>query len=188
MIELHREIYQLKVSLKGITPMIWRRFLVPGAVTLSELHEVIQQVMGWTDSHLHGFMINGKRYGKPDPEFEMGEELLDESCFRVREILKKEGASIQYTYDFGDHWQHNLRLEKILPLDPNKQLPFCIAGRRSCPPEDVGGVWGYKDFLKAIHDENHPRHEELIEWAGDDFDPEDFDPEEVNQALRLSSL
>ena len=184
MIEHLRETYQLKISLRGIKPPIWRRVLVSSTSALSELHEVFQGVMGWTDTHLHQFVKQNKRYGVPDPEFGLDKDLLDESKYRLKEVLKREGDSLLYEYDFGDGWEHTVKLEKILTFDLNKKLPLCLAGRRGCPPEDVGGVWGYKDFLGAYTDKNHPQHEEMVEWAGDYFHPEKFDLEEVNKILQ----
>lgn len=180
-----REVYQLKVQLKGVRPPIWRRFLVSNTATLEEFHHTIQIVMGWTNSHLHQFISGKARYGMVDPEFGMGwdDDLQDELNFKVKNIIKNEGDSILYEYDFGDGWEHKITLEKILPYNKDQFLPFCIKGKRGCPPEDVGGVWGYTDFLEKWIDEDHPEHEELNEWAGDYFDPEIFDQIETNEIL-----
>ena len=183
MIEIRRETCQLKISLQDVKPSIWRRFLVSSTMPLSKLNEVIQQVMGWANCHLHDFDVDGKRYGVPDPEFGIDDDLLDETGFLTYDLLKQEGDSLLYSYDYGDGWQHNLQLEKVLPYDPDQQLPYCTAGSRGCPPEDVGGVWGYETFLEAYKDKKHPRHEEMTEWAGDYFHPESFDPDEVNEIL-----
>jgi hypothetical protein len=89
-----------------------------------------------------------------------------------------------YEYDFGDRWDHELVIEKILPLEAGKHYPACLAGKRACPPEDCGGIWGYAGSLEAIHDPKHPEHEEMLEWVGGEFDPDAFDVDEVNTGLQ----
>jgi hypothetical protein len=177
-------IYQLKITLDGITPAIWRRFLVSSNITLDRLHESIQIVMGWTNSHLHMFEIKEQIFGDPqDDEFgEMG--TLDETEYRLRKAIDHEGQRLRYEYDFGDGWRHTLLLEKILPPDPSLRLPVCLMGKRTCPPEDVGGIGGYAFYLEALSDPDHPEHEEYLTWSGGDIDPEAFDLELVNQRLR----
>ena len=173
--------YQLKITLNGAKPPIWRRVKVSGATDLFELHDIIQIAMGWEDSHLHQFVAGGKRYGIVDDEYDTG--MIDEEGVRIDALLKKEEESIDYEYDFGDGWGHKVMLEKITPAIPGDVLPTCIGGSRACPLEDVGGVWGYEEFLKAYSDKDHPEHEDRLEWAGEDFDPEYFDPDEVNEIL-----
>ncbi len=178
---------QLKVTLMGVKPPIWRRILVSDTATLSELHHILQIAMGWTDSHLHMFMVGQKRSGIPDPEWGVFDEtMLDESKVKLRSVFKREKHAISYEYDFGDGWLHKVVLEKKLDFNPAEELPKCMAGRRGCPPEDVGGVWGYQNFLKIYQDNHHPQHEEMIEWAGEYFDPEIFDIEETNKILYKS--
>ncbi len=181
------ETYQLKILLMGIKPPIWRRVRVSSTIILDELHEIFQCAMGWTDTHLHQFVIGINRYGVPDHEFDCDEDILDESRYRINAFLKEEGSFLIYEYDFGDGWEHKVELEKILPFDLNQKLPFCVAGRRGCPPEDVGGVGGYQEFLEAYMDGSHPQHEEMLEWAGDYFYPENFDPNEVNEIFHLNA-
>lgn len=176
-----RDIYQIKVSLNGVRPPIWRRLVISSTTDLAKLHEIIQIAMGWTDTHLHGFVAGEETFGQLDPDFDDG--TIPEDAIRIGSLLKKEKDWITYEYDFGDGWEHKIVLEKILPYRPEETVPKCIAGRRGCPPEDVGGVWGYKEFLEAYNDKNHPEHEEILEWAGEYFDPEYFDPDEVNEIL-----
>jgi hypothetical protein len=181
-------IYQLKITLDGITPLIWRRFLVSSNIPLNRLHDTIQIVMGWMDYHLHMFEIDGQIFGDPqDDEFgEMG--TLDETNYRIRKVIEHEGLRFQYEYDFGDGWRHTLLLEKILPPDPSMHLPVCLQGRGACPPEDVGGVGGYANFLEALRDPEHEEHEEYLTWIGGKFAPNAFDMELVNQRLRKVNI
>lgn len=181
------QVYQLKVTLKGSKPPIWRRVQVRGSYTLFDLHIVVQVAMGWSDSHLHEFVVRGVHYGEPDldsPFAGWGPEVIDEAGVRLDEIAPNEGTRIQYEYDFGDSWEHLIQVEKILPVDPAARYPVCLTGRRSAPPEDVGGLWGYDEFLEAIGNPAHPAHEEWLEWVGGEFDPQAFDLEAVNAALR----
>ncbi len=177
-----RRIYQLKVSLRGAKPPIWRRILVEDTVWLPKFHDVLQIVMGWTGSHLHQFIAANQFYGVPDPDFDFT-RIRDEKKYRLSHILKKEKESIIYEYDFGDGWEHEITLEKILPYDPNLSIPQCLKAKGACPPEDVGGIWGYYDFLEALSDPSHPEHDDYKEWAGGDFDPTAYDIKEVNQML-----
>jgi hypothetical protein len=179
--ELFR-IYQLKVTLRGVRPPIWRRILVPSHITLGELHEVLQNAMGWTNSHLHEFVVGKRSFGPPV----MGLEAEDESGVRLDEWLAKPKDQMTYVYDFGDDWQHQVLLEKVLEPEPGVRYPVLVAGKRAAPPEDVGGVFGYAEFLDALADPSHPEHEEYLDWVGDGFDPEAFDVEEANRALEYS--
>jgi hypothetical protein len=178
-------IYQLKITLMGTRPAVWRRIQAPGDIRLSRLHAVLQIVMGWTNSHLHGFRADGRNYGVPGPEFDGMMEMLDERQARLDEIAPRVKSHIIYEYDFGDSWEHMIVVEKIFAPDSNVQYPHCLAGKRACPPDDVGGVWGYADFLKAIRNSRHPEHDEMLEWAGGAFDPTAFDLRGVNGMLEL---
>ena len=178
-----KSIYQIKVTLNGSKPPIWRRILVADATTLSKLHTILQTVMGWTDSHLHHFIIDDEFYGEPDDEF--GDmETKNEKHYHLNQFVDRKGFKFIYEYDFGDSWEHTILVEAILPIEENALYPCCIEGKRACPPEDVGGVWGYDDFLKAISNPKHPEHNRMLEWVGGDFDPEQFDLYEVNERLR----
>ncbi len=177
-------VYQVKVTLSGIRPPIWRRLLVSPELTFQDLHRIIQIAMGWRASHLHLFQAaDGRLTGDPaeDEDDMMG--FLDETSLSVGSVLKREGQAIKYEYDFGDSWEHQIRLEKVLPAGQEGQLPRCIKAARQCPPEDVGGVHGYYEFLNAMHDPTHPEHEGVKEWWGGVFDPEYVNLEEINQLL-----
>ena len=177
-------IYQLKVTLNDTHPPIWRRILAPGNTTLRKLHDILQIVMGWQDSHLHQFVIDGVNYGDPvvDEAGDLG--LQSEARYKLSQLISTRPARFQYEYDFGDSWEHSVLLEKIRPPEPGVRYPLCLAGQRACPPEDVGGVWGYQSFLEALADPDNPEHDEYLEWSGGDFDPDAFDLEAVNASLR----
>jgi hypothetical protein len=180
------DVYQLKITLRGVAkPPVWRRIAVPASVTLDLLHEVIQRVMGWEDGHLHVFSTPRRDYGMPDSD--LGH--ADERKVTLAEVLARPGATMRYTYDFGDDWEHDIVLEKVLPPDPVAGLS-CLAGKGACPPEDCGGAWGYASLKEALADPDHEEHEDLLDWLGldsaADFDPARFRPDEVN--ARLSQL
>lgn len=175
-------VYQLRVTLKDSHPPIWRRLHVRGDITLSRLHRVLQIAMGWTDSHLHQFRVGARYYGVPDREFG-DSETLDERRIQLNQIAQTDKARFIYEYDFGDSWEHEIVVEKIFKPEHALQHPICLAGKRACPPEDVGGVWGYEHFLQVIRDPKDPEHEELLEWIGGEFDPDTFDLEAVNPLL-----
>ena len=177
-------IYQIKVTLDDSKPPIWRRILVRSDITLGQLHDILQAVMGWTGYHLHQFIVGRTYYGVPDPDYEGFLEMHDESRVKLNQIVTGEKYKFRYEYDFGDSWLHNLLVEKVLPPEPGQQVPVCIKGKGACPPEDVGGIWGYYTFLEAIQDPDHPEHEDYLEWVGEEFDPEAFDLDEVNEMLR----
>ncbi|KQC15680.1 MAG: hypothetical protein APR56_13000 [Methanosaeta sp. SDB] len=179
-------VYQLKVTLKGISPPIWRRFQVTDDITLPKFHRVLQAIMGWEDYHLHVFDIGGVSYSMP---YYPGEVDLDEMGMtsekrvKLSKLALAEKSRFLYEYDLGDSWIHEILVEKILPPDPEVKYPICIAGERSAPPEDCGGVWDYEEFVEAISNPDHPEHEEYLDWVGGNFDPEKFDLEAINREL-----
>ena len=178
-----QKVYQLKVTLLDIEPPIWRRILVPHNIRLDKLHSVLQVVMGWTDSHLHEFTIDGVSYGDPSIEMDMVEEAEDETKFRLHKVVPREEGKFHYLYDFGDSWEHEILVEKILPLGKGTRYPVCLAGKRACPPEDCGGAPGYENLLESLKDPSHPEHENMFDWLPGDFDSEKFDIEAVNRRL-----
>ena len=178
------EICQIKVTLRGSQPPIWRRIQLRSDITLAKLHRILQEVMGWEDAHLHQFVIQGQRYGVPDEDYVGPRETKDARKYKLGDVVPAEGSQFRYDYDFGDNWQHVLVLEKTLPPAEGVRYPVCLAGARACPPEDVGGISGYEHFLQALRDPKHPEHKEYLEWIGDNFDPEAFDIDEVNRLLR----
>jgi hypothetical protein len=174
-------VFQLKITLKDSSPPIWRRVQVAADVTLAQLHHLIQLAFGWTDSHLHQFIIGNQYYSIPSPDDY--EPVKDERRFKLNQFLVSPKDKIRYEYDFGDDWMHEVLLEKVLPPEPGVRYPVCVTGKNACPPEDVGGVWGYASFLEAITQPDHPEHDQYLEWIGDEFDPKAFDLEAVNQDL-----
>jgi len=181
------EVYELEIALSGITPRIWRRFAVPGRITLAGLHDVIQCVMGWTDSHLHEFIVGERHYTAyfPNMDWELAEAMINEETVKLREIVNRVETRFRYIYDFGDGWQHEVEVKRIGPPDSTVRYPTCLAGGRACPPENCGGVGGYEHLLEVLSDPSHEEHEELSEWVGGQYDPEPFDLRTVNRILRV---
>lgn len=178
-------LYQLKITLKWSQPPIWRRVRVRADMPLDRFHHVIQIAMGWTNSHLHQFVSGGTCYGMTDPEMlDMGPEMLDEKRYTVADLAPAARKKFGYEYDFGDGWEHEVTLEKILPPDPAFKHPVCLAGANACPPEDCGGIGGYYNLLETLADPEHPDHEDLQDWIGGEWDPTYFDLEETNGILK----
>ena len=139
--------------------------------------------MGWEDSHLHRFVIEDEYYGTPEEHERGSQTTRDERKYTLRDVVPREGSHFVYDYDFGDYWQHVIVVEKTLARKKGVLYPVCLAGSRACPPEDVGGIGRYHEFLDAIANAAHPEHDDLAEWIGDNFDPEAFDVNEINQKL-----
>jgi len=180
------QVYQFKITLKDIKPLIWRRIHVPKTYTFWDLHIAIQDVMGWYDSHLHEFEIVNPLSGTKtiigipnDDEDFANYKTLPGWKQKISDYFSKKNQSANYIYDFGDNWEHKIILEKILPKENNITYPLCVKGERACPPEDCGGTYGYEDFLKIIRDPDDEQHERMLEWIGGEFDSEHFNPKEV---------
>ncbi len=177
------KILQVRITLNGIVPPIWRRFLVRSDVTLGKLYEIIQTVMGWEDYHLYCFKVGGLEYGDPDLVSEEL-EMHDVFSIKLQSALPFEGVEIVYVYDFGDNWEHTLLLERILDAEPGKRYPVCLDGARACPREDCGGIGGYEELLRVLSDPEDEEHEDMKQWAGENWNPERFDAGIVNIGLR----
>lgn len=180
-------LYQFKITLLDVNPLIWRRIQVEDC-TLDKFHEYIQTAMGWLNCHLHLFEVEGERYGDPeqmDDGFD-GFKAKDSTKKLLSSVLPKSGKlfSFRYSYDFGDDWEHEVLFEGSLPVDPKKKYPLCVEGERACPPEDCGGPWGYVDFLAAIKDPKHEEHENMLEWIGGEFNPKTFSAKDATRAMR----
>lgn len=176
----HSSIYQIKIVLDGIDPPIWRRFLVAGDTKLGKLHRVLQIVMGWQNSHLHEFKVGRVSFGEPDPDYQG--KMLDAKKVELRGVAQDEKDRLKYIYDFGDGWEHELIVEKIVEPETGKHYPVCLAGERACPPEDCGGIPGYEMLLAALSGPKTADERDLLEWAGD-FDPDRFDLDAINGRL-----
>ena len=181
-------VYDLKIVLLGSKPAIWRRLQVPGDANLGWLHAVLQVAMGWTNSHLHHFLTREARYTDPRQNENMGfgdEPDRDEASATLAQIAPRVGDQFGYEYDFGDSWEHNITVEKILPAAAARETTaLCLEGGRACPPEDCGGIWGYAELLKTLKNPKHPEHRTMKEWLGRPLDPETFDVAKTNLWLR----
>jgi hypothetical protein len=180
-------VYQIRITLREVSkPPVWRRVLVPSDLRLDQCHDVIQHAMGWEDGHLHLFSTGWADYGRPDPE--LGHR--DEHTVPLAQLLVGTGDTLRYTYDFGDDWEHDILLEKVLPVDPETTYPACTAGKGTCPPEDCGGVGGYESLKEILAGPADEEQREMLEWLGldtaADFDPAEFSIEEAN--IRLGGL
>jgi hypothetical protein len=178
------EEYQFKITLNDTKPQIWRRIVVPSTYSFWDLHVAIQDSMGWLDYHLHEFeIINPKtdlkvNIGIPDEEYSDRKILYDHKE-KISGYFNMDNRISIYEYDFGDSWRHTVKLEKILKAIIGEKYPKCVAGKRACPPEDCGGIDGYRNLLKILKNPKNEEYEEMVEWTGGDYDPEEFDPREV---------
>ena len=179
-------LYQLKITLIGVKPLIWRRIQVKDC-TLDKLHEYIQTALGWTNSHLHRFDINGQPYADPQLMEESFEEMncKDSTITLFSDIVPQGNERFQflYNYDFGDRWEHEILFEGGPKPAKGQKYPLCVEGERACPPEDVGGVWGYAEFLKTIKDRDHKERVGTLEWAEGWFDPDEFDAATATKSM-----
>jgi len=183
--------FQVRITLHDIQPAIWRRILVSSETKLSQFHDIIQTAMGWQNSHAHMFKVGIVRFTTPF----QAEDLVELTAIDARQVKLHHLVApyrpysgdfhfaCEYDYDFGDRWSHDVVFEDVLDADPNRKVPVCIAGERACPPEDVGGAYGYESFLEALKNPDHPEHAYQLGWIGHDFDPEKFDVEVVNAGL-----
>ena len=180
------KVYQFTISLKDITPTIWRRILVPENYSFWDLHVAIQDSMGWLDYHLHVFRIRRKHghkvmeIGLPiEDDFDDEPEILPGWQYSIDAYFTDIGMKCDYEYDFGDGWQHEILFEGILLREKGQKYPKCIGGARACPPEDCGGVHGYQELLKIISDPENDDYDEMMTWLGGKFNPEEFIPEKI---------
>ncbi|MEX0643126.1 MAG: plasmid pRiA4b ORF-3 family protein [Pirellulales bacterium] len=208
--------YHLRIALRDTKPPIWRRVAVPSNITLGQLHEVIQIAMGWSNSHLHQFMLQDKSLINRDPDViarlteegrydeiftatrgirvfvpgndPFGDELdmegEDEDAVTLAEVCPKVKSKLTYEYDFGDGWEHTVEVQKIVEPKSDSAPPVCLTGKKACPPEDCGGVFGYYHMLEVAADPEHEDHDAVVEWLGEDFDADAFDIDEANDMLR----
>lgn len=182
------EFIQLKITLQDSEPEIWRKIQVHKTTNFIELHNIIQIAMGWKNYHLFEFNSDDYRIGVPSEDFDDLEtgtkEITDAIDIRLEDVVKKVGDKIEYEYDFGDGWIHEIIVEKYLEADKNNLYPICVDGKMSCPPEDCGGIHGYMNLLIIIADKTHPERKEMKEWLGRNFNPKKFDTTSVNKKLK----
>jgi hypothetical protein len=185
-IPISERLYQFKITLVESEPAIWRRIQVRNC-SLDKLHEHIQTAMGWEDCHLHDFEIDGERYGDPELIDDGFEDFhcVDSTITKISDVIPKSGERFRfkYEYDFGDGWVHEVLFEGCLKAEKGGRYPVCVEGKRACPPEDVGGIWGYAEYLEVLADPQNDQHQDFLQWRGP-FDAEKFDPVKTTRAMR----
>jgi hypothetical protein len=182
----NKHVFQFRITLAEVEPTVWRRILVPGSYTFWDLHVAIQDSMGWLDCHLHLFKIKRPHKHKPteigiwfETEFEDEAPPLVAWEEDIEEYFVEPGRAAEYLYDFGDGWRHEILLEGVLMREKGTRYPQCIAGARTCPPEDCGGTWGFEKFRRIMADPSHEEYEDMLSWYGKPFDPDGFSPDQV---------
>lgn len=182
------QLFTFRLELVDSSPLIWREFRILSNTTLGTLHHVIQDAMGWTNSHLHSFYVGEKEYGAPfDPEDILCDDedpnTLDENAVTVSTIFMKIGDEIEYVYDFGDDWTHKIKLLDLqLPTSPSSS-PSCLAGSEACPPEDCGGIHMYNEMRQAITSPEHPMYQHAKYFFGRKRKPSRFNLKETDSIL-----
>jgi hypothetical protein len=170
-------VFRLKIQLRHVHPVIWRRVLVPGSVRMDKLASMLIAAMGWNNSHLHAFRIGDTNYGMHAEDWPDGE--IDEKTVTVLQVLRGEG-NFTFDYDFGDGWEHDVVVEELIWSSPGLKHAVCLDGENACPPDDVGGASGYAYFLGAITDDAHAEHDDYVEWIGGSFEPAEFNLANAN--------
>lgn len=191
-----RQVFQFKISLQEIEPLIWRRIQISDLCTFWSLHVAIQDALGWQDCHLHEFTVIDPlnsatiKIGIPFDDDPDEYRPLAGWELKVAPFLKN-NMTMLYEYDFGDNWQHTIEFEGKFDKEPGTKYPVCLDGARHCPPEDVGSSCGYAMFLESIKDKKHPEHKANLRWIGGKFDPEHFSIDEIkfdNPSYRLNRM
>lgn len=174
-------ILQLKIKLVWSNPSIWRRVLVDSETTFNEFHNIIQIIMDWQWAHLYNFTVGNIRIGGVQYG---AEDMYDAGSTQLKELITKEKQKISYLYDFGDSWEHEILVEKILPKDTKITYPVCTGGKSNTPPEDCGGIYGFYDILEIIKDKNNEQREEMLDWLGEEYEANYFNLKEINHNLK----
>jgi hypothetical protein len=183
---LGRFAYQVKITLAGSKPPIWRRLLVRDNTDLHRLHLIIQDAMGWQNSHLYQFEIDETRYTEFFDDGFVADDERPASSVRLGDLSLEKGVSFLYNYDFGDDWYHECEIEEVLQFQRDAEYPRCLAGRRACPPEDCGGIHGYDSMLSALRSHSHPDRKHWVEWIGANWDAEAFDLQATDEFIRAA--
>lgn len=178
-------IYQLKIELKDSEPKIWRRIQVASDTSFSDLHDIIQLTMGWENSHLYEFKVNKIKVYDFEEKIDDGSNPTERDSMDtfLNDIVNLVKTKFTYIYDFGDHWEHEIQVEKIIAAEKENSFPICLGGEGACPPEDCGGIMGYQELLNILSDIDHPQYEEITTWLGDEWDAESFNCDDVNVLL-----
>ena len=179
---------QIKITLRGSKPPIWRRLLIENNITFLTFHYIIQDAMGWENAHLFEFKAGHNRICEYYEEWDMGSDMKDAAEIMIDTVLNKKGDKVLYTYDFGDGWEHQITVEKVETIDKSVHYPVCIKGKGNCPPEDCGGIWGFYSMLEALKDKKHPEYEHWRGWMEADYDPDNFDMISTNELLGKHSM
>ncbi|EEW23721.1 plasmid pRiA4b ORF-3 family protein [Rhodobacter ferrooxidans] len=180
-----QQIARIRIDLEHLEPRIWRRVEVSLTTNLRSLHEVIQAVMPWENTHLYQFTIGDRVYGEPSPEdAAWGRKIYQAKGMRLGTLIGRGVTKFVYTYDFGDDWQHRITVESVGVADPALDYPVFIDGERRAPPEDVGGPPGFMDFIEAVAKRSHPQHKDMVRWYGGPFHPTDFAAADIAAGLR----
>lgn len=175
---------RIKVTLAHVQPEVKRVLAVPLGIRLDRLHLTLQAAFGWTNSHFYVFHAGGENWGIPDPDF--FEHMSDARKTRLHDVVRDTGAkTIRYIYDFGDNWEHVIKLEKWVRNTVTEGLPCLLDATGRCPPEDAGGPPGYEHMLAALADPSHPEHAHYERWIGEKFDPKAVDLKALEAAVEV---
>ena len=174
-------VHTLRMTLRGIRPAVWRRIVVRSETPLPKFARMLEAAMGWEGYHLHMFDVGGVMFGPPDEDFDY---MIDERSATVKHLLPRVKSKLRWDYDFGDGWEHDVVVESIESPEDGNRYPVCLAGKRACPPENIGGVPGYQKLLRVLADPNDPEHDHIASWSPEGFDPASFDPKAANRKLR----
>ncbi len=178
------EIAVVRIELQDIEPLIWRRVAVRTAMSLTNMHHVIQAAMGWLDSHVWEFQVSGVKYGPLSADDDEWNQLIeDASVTTLQSVLDAGVRQMQYVYDLGDYWEHSVIVEEVVPPQPGVRYPQFLGGERRCPPEDCGGPFGYAEFLREIASKRRDERSATLEWHGGPYDPDEVGEEKIVTAL-----
>lgn len=178
-------ITRVRIELEGTEPLVWRELDLPLSTTLATLHDIIQVVMRWQDYHLHEFIVGDRVYGVPDPDDIFDERrVYQEKNIRLGTLMERGVSDFLYVYDFGDYWRHRITMHAAQQGDPDIEYPRFISGARRAPPEDVGGLTGFEEFLEAMADPEHDQFQQMLDWYGEVFDPEDVDARWITMIIQ----